>query len=57
MKRCDHPNLKTFTLANGETLQSCPDCRKFDRQRRALLKEVPEVQHVRTAVILALGAY
>ena len=23
---CDHPNLKSFTFSNGDTMTRCPDC-------------------------------
>lgn len=34
---CGHPQLKGFTFSDGQTIHMCPDCTKFDENRRAVL--------------------
>lgn len=32
-----HPNVRSFTFSDGQTIQMCPDCTEFDTHRRFVL--------------------
>ena len=38
---CSHPGLRTFTFADGKTIQCCPDCDAFDSKRHDVLGTNP----------------